>query len=565
MGLRKVDIIIESIKNAGLIAITAYPLTRYSVLRRSLVMVPGMEDKIKLAILFGVLSMVINVAGIEVFNGAWLSSRITGPVIGGLIAGPFVGIVSGVIGGIHRYTLGGFTAIPDLLSTIAGGIVGGVFYRYYGEPQIRFWNAFFAGLAAGLMEIIFIAVLAKPSILAFTLIGLVNPASFFINALAIGIFVSTLKNVQYSQDSIGASYAEIATAIAQRTLSVVKSDMDTNSAQEIVEIIYDVAGFGAVSITDGEKVLAFRGAGDDHHVTGTAVLQNMIELTNQEVGIANSRREIGCPQAGCPLDSVIIVGLRCGDERVGNLEVYKIRDVINPPDVKLVTGIAELLSSQLYIARLRQKEQLLSKAEYDTLRSQINPHFLFNSLSVIKLLIRTNPVKAQNLILALASFFRKTLKTKDDMIPFAEEMKCIDFYLTIQKARFGERLNVETLLEAECMEVPFPAFALQPLVENSMNHGLSSIKGVLHLILTANITGNMLVVKVEDNGVGLPQEVIEAVQNNKVLSTMGVGLTNVNRRLKSIFGNNCMFILENKATGASVEIHIPAIVMKGGK
>ena len=559
------DIIIESIKSVGLVAITAYPLTRYIVLRRSLAMISSRGDKIKLAIIFGALSMLSNASGTEVFNGAFLSSRVTGPVIGGLIAGPFVGIVSGIIGGIHRYTLGGFTAIPDLFSTVAGGIVGGLFYKYYGETRVSFLKACFAGVAVGLLETIFIVAFAKPSILAFTLIGWISPANFIVNALGIGIFVSILRNVQYSQDSIGASYAEIATAIAQRTVPVVKGELDARIAQEIVDIIFDVAEFGAVSITDGEKVLAFRGNGNEHHIAGTLILQNMTELANQEVGIANSRLEIGCPHKGCPLDSVIVVALTCGDERVGSLEVYKIRDVIHPPDAKLVTGIAELLSSQIYIAKLRQKEQMLSKAEYDTLRSQINPHFLFNALSVIKLLIRTDPVKAQNLILALASFFRKTLKTIDDIIPFDEEIQCIEFYLTIQQARFGARLNVEITLEPECMGIPFPAFALQPLVENSMNHGLSSITGVLNLVVTAKIIDNKLVVKVEDNGVGIPQEVIEAVKNNKVLSIMGVGLTNVNRRLKSIFGKNYLFILENKIQGSSAEIHIPAITLKGGK
>lgn len=559
------DIITESIKSVGLIVITAYPLTRYTVLRRSLAMIPSMGDKIKLAIIFGILSMLVNASATEVFNGALVSSRITGSVIGGLIAGPFVGIASGVIGGIHRYTLGGFTAIPDLFSTIAGGIVGGLFHKYYGENRLSFLKACSAGLVAGVLENIFIVILAKPSILAFTLISWINPANLIVNALGIGIFISILKNVQYSQYSIGASYAEIATAIAQRTLPVVKGDLDARSAQEIVDIIYDVANFSAVSITDEKKVLAFRGLGKDHHIQGTLILENIVALVNQEVGIANSKREIGCPHMECPLDSVIVVALECGEERVGNLEVYKVRDVIGPPDIKLVTGIAELLSSQLYMARLRQKEQLLSKAEYDALRSQINPHFLFNSLSVIKLLIRTDPAKAQNLILALASFFRKTLKTVDDMIPFAEEIQCIEFYLQIQQARFGDRLNVDMKINSECMKIPFPAFALQPLVENAMNHGLSAIKGVLNLVLTAAIIENQLIVKVEDNGVGIPQEIIEAVQKNKVLSRMGVGLTNVNRRLKSIFGKNYRFILENRRPGASVEIHIPAISSKGGK
>lgn len=294
-------------------------------------------------------------------------------------------------------------------------------------------------------------------------------------------------------------------------------------------------------------------------------MPQMAMLAKHEIGIANSHEEIGCAYKACPLDSVIVVALNCGDERVGNLEVYKVRDVIHPPDVKLVTGIAELISSQIYIARLRQKEQMLSKAEYDTLRSQINPHFLFNTLSVIKFLVRTEPEKAQHLILTLASFLRKNLKTTEDLIPFAEEMKCIEFYLTIQQARFGERLDVENVIESKCLDIAFPAFTLQPLVENSLNHGLASVDGALKVVVIAEIVANRMIVRVEDNGVGIPEEVIEAVKGNKVLGSMGVGLTNVNRRLKSIFRREYSFTIQNKHPGAMVEIQIPIATKKGGQ
>ncbi|WP_027937644.1 LytS/YhcK type 5TM receptor domain-containing protein [Anaeroarcus burkinensis] len=559
------DVSIESIKNVGLIVLLAYPLTHYAVLQRSLVMISNSLDKVNLIVIFSMLSIVTNIAGTEVFNGALLSSRIICPAIAGLISGPVVGTIVGAIGGFHRYTLGGFTALPDFLSMIASGLIGGFFYKHYREKRISFGKAFFLGAIAGTLELLLVVLWAKPSVLALALVSWLGPANVIINAIGGGLFVSILKKVQHSQYSIGASYAEIATVIAQKTLPVVKGELDLKSAQKVASILLAEAGFGAVAINDGKKVLAFCGAGDEHHKEGDVVLPQMAMLAKHEIGIANSHEEIGCAYKACPLDSAIVVALNCGDERVGNLEVYKVRDVIHPPDVKLVTGIAELISSQIYIARLRQKEQMLSKAEYDTLRSQINPHFLFNTLSVIKFLVRTEPEKAQHLILTLASFLRKNLKTTEDLIPFAEEMKYIEFYLTIQQARFGERLDVEKVIESKGLDIAFPAFTLQPLVENSLNHGLASVDGALKVVVTAQIIANRMIVRVEDNGVGIPEEVIEAVRSNKVLGSMGVGLTNVNRRLKSIFGREYSFTIQNKHPGAMVEIQIPIATKKGGQ
>ncbi len=543
----------------GLTVLWAYPLTHYVVLQRSLVMTSNFMDTAKLIAVFTCLAVMTNVAGTEVFNGALLSSRIICPVISGLIAGPFVGVIVGILGGVHRYSMGGFTMLPDFFSMVVSGVIGGLFYNYYREKRISFWKAFLASVLAGLVECVFVILFAKPAILAVTLISWAGPTSVIVNAIGGGVFISILKKVQHSQYVIGASYAKTATAIAQKTLPMVKGELDQRSAQKIAGILLAEAGFSAVSINDGKTVLAFRGIGHEHHAVGAAVLPNLAKLAKREFGIAKSRKEIGCTYEGCPLDSAIIVALNCGDERVGNLEVYKAKDVIHPPEVKLITGIAELISAQIYMARLRQKEQLLSKAEYDKLRSQINPHFLFNTLSVIKFLIRSEPEKAQHLIVTLASFLRKNLKTTDDMIPFAEEMKYIDFYLTIQEARFGKRLSIERRIDSGCMAVNFPAFALQPLVENAVNHGLAAVEGVLKVVVTARIFESKLFVRVEDNGVGVPAQVINAVRNDKVLESMGVGLTNINRRLKSIFGRSYSFTIQNQNPGAMVELQIPVV------
>jgi LytS/YehU family sensor histidine kinase len=355
---------------------------------------------------------------------------------------------------------------------------------------------------------------------------------------------------------VGTTYAKIATAVARKVLPVIKNPLNEHNAAELAEEIFHAAKFGAVSITDGHKILAFHGIGCDHHLVGKAASPEITRLAEQGGEVVNQKSEIGCSQPNCPLDSVIAVPICCGNERVGVLEVYKTRDVINPPDVTLVTGIAHLLSQQLNDARLTEQSQQLIRAEYNLLRSQINPHFLFNSLSVIKLFIRTDPEKAQSLLLSLAAFFRKSLQTINDIVTLAEEMQCVEFYLDIQKARFGERLQVDVVIDDDCLGTSFPAFALQPLVENALNHGLSEKKGQLCLLIEAHVVENVFTVAVTDNGIGIATAVIEAIQADMVLQSMGFGLTNVNRRLRSLYGDRARFCLVNKEPGTRAEIRI---------
>lgn len=559
------DLFLEAVKNAALIVLTAYPLTRYGIIRRALIMMSSRRDQVFLVVVFGVLSVISNLAAVEVFNGALLGSRLVGPVAGGILAGPWVGFGAGVLGGGHRLILEGFTCIPDFLSTIVAGLIGGGVYIKYGSDRMSFMKAFMAGILSEVVDQLAVLVLAKPFLLASTLVEWIGAASVLANALGIAIFVSIIANVQYRHYSVGATYAKIATAVARKVLPVIKNPLNVHNAAELAEEIFHAAKFAAVSITDGHKILAFHGVGSDHHLVGDPVSPEITRLAEQGGEVSSRKSEIGCSQPNCPLDSVLAVPICCGNERVGVLEVYKTRDVINPPEVTLVTGIAHLLSQQLNDARLTEQSQQLIRAEYNVLRSQINPHFLFNSLSVIKLFIRTDPEKAQSLLLSLAAFFRKSLQTINDIVTLAEEMQCVEFYLDIQKARFGERLQVSVIIGDECLGTPFPAFALQPLVENALNHGLSEKKGPLLLFIEAHVVENVFVVAVTDNGLGISAAVIEAIQADTVLQNMGFGLTNVNRRLRSLYGDKCRFALVNKAPGTRAEISISLQSQPTGK
>nr|MBA5588296.1 histidine kinase [Anaerobacillus isosaccharinicus]QOY38267.1 histidine kinase [Anaerobacillus isosaccharinicus] len=168
-----------------------------------------------------------------------------------------------------------------------------------------------------------------------------------------------------------------------------------------------------------------------------------------------------------------------------------------------------------------------------------------------------NPKKAQELIVNLAAFFRKTLKNNDDLLPFSEEMQIINLYLSIQKARFGDKLALDIQINNHCLDIPFPTFVLQQLVENSMNHGFNGNTSIMNLFISAHIEKNQFSVQLRDNGSGFPERIIEAVKSDTKDETMGIGLTNIKRRLKSLYGENYVFELKNTAKGSLVIIKIP--------
>jgi LytS/YehU family sensor histidine kinase len=554
------DLFVESLKNAAVVIVMAYPLTKFAPFHRALMMAASDWDRTILTLLLTVLSILSNAIGTEMYNGSILSSRVVAPVVGGIVAGPAVGIVVGVCGGLFRLYQGGFTASADLISSSIAGIIGGMIYETLGARRFRVGAVFFAGIFAEITVQAFILLMSRPTIVANALLGWSGYTSILVNGLAVAVFVSIVRDVHDRQYNIGMRHAVQAFNVAQKTLPIVRDELDEKIADKLVEVIYSESNVDAVAITKDGYTLAFRGMGDQYHQPGSPALSCQADAVRDESGrMIVSSKSFQSAEAGCPLTSLVSVPLCYGDEVAGYLEIYKVNDEILPPDVRLAEAIAGMLRMQFYSMKTHLQEKLLSRVEYEALRAQIHPHFLFNALSVIKMLVREDPTRAQDLIVSLSQFFRRSLEIKSDLIPFAEEIKVIEFYLMIQQARFGAALHVTAEIAEECLSVPFPAFAVQPLVENAMNHGFVHDKSNMWLHLSARIDENHLVVTLRDNGIGIRQEILEAVQANRIIPTMGVGLTNVNRRLKSLYGKNYSFDLRNMAVGSMITLRIPVM------
>jgi two-component system LytT family sensor kinase len=202
--------------------------------------------------------------------------------------------------------------------------------------------------------------------------------------------------------------------------------------------------------------------------------------------------------------------------------------------------------------RLAEQEHLLMEARVAALANQINPHFLFNTLTSISSLIRSQPETARVLIVKLSALLRRLLRSQEHFTTLREELEAVDEYLDIERVRFGPTLVVERDVDETCLDMVVPSMILQPLVENSIKHGLGRKIGEGRITLRARRANGLVTLEVQDNGVGLPQSRMEEE------SESGIGLRNVNERLRVIYGAPYQLkLVSQPGQGTQALIEIP--------
>ncbi len=223
-----------------------------------------------------------------------------------------------------------------------------------------------------------------------------------------------------------------------------------------------------------------------------------------------------------------------------------------------VGEVARYAASQIELAELDASRARLDRAEVLALRAQISPHFLYNSLNTIASFVRTDPDRARELVLEFADFTRYSFRAAGQFTTLAEELRNIDRYLTLERARFGDALRVTLQVAPEVLTVTVPFLALQPLVENAVRHGFAG-RGSGSIELIARDEGSDCIISVEDDGVGMDPEALRAGPGDALSAgdpdgaSAHVGLTNVDHRLRAAFGNDYGLVVET-AIGAGTKV-----------
>jgi two-component system, LytTR family, sensor kinase len=224
----------------------------------------------------------------------------------------------------------------------------------------------------------------------------------------------------------------------------------------------------------------------------------------------------------------------------------------------MVVGIPLKIWNSVRIEQsLEEQKRLLLEARLDALQRQINPHFLFNTLNSIASLVRRRPEQARELIVKLANILRRILSEHDALVPFRDELATTEDYLSIEVARFGaEKLRVVKEVEPATLDVPVPTMLMQPLVENSIKHGLEPRIAGGVITLRSRLDNGRLVIEVEDDGVGIAPGRPRTIG---VLQGTGIGMRNVRERLQVLYGDGARFNVESQpGRGTRVTMAFPA-------
>ena len=204
--------------------------------------------------------------------------------------------------------------------------------------------------------------------------------------------------------------------------------------------------------------------------------------------------------------------------------------------------------------KIESQQRLLAESRLLALTHQMSPHFLFNTLNSVASLIRSNPTQAREVVYRLSTILRRLLREQQTFVPVREELALVDDYLQIEMVRFGGRLRIEKKIDERVSEALIPNMILQPLVENSIKHGIGPKVGSGTIRLVGGLRGGRLQLEVEDDGVGIPSEDLPDVFRK------GIGLGNVRERLAFLFGNDFQFLFEpREGGGVRVRIQIPEL------
>ncbi len=539
--MKKVDqsLFIQLVLRMSLVITIAFLLTRAKSFRMLLYNTAKLRERMILTVVFSAIAILGTYSAVEI-QGALANSRVIGAVMAGLLGGPLMGAGAGLISGLHRWFLGGFTGFACGLSTFTEGLVAGLVYKLCRSRKIGWEIAFFTGVLAESMQMLIILLVAKPFPAALSLVKVIGAPMILVNSLGIAIFMMIVCSAREEEERIGAVQAQKVLSIANKTLQYLRQGLVRESAQRVAEVIKGHSCVEAVALTDDHKILAHVGGGEDHHLPGQPVMTRATRwvLDNGLAMVAGNREEIQCPHQRCPLRSAVIIPLISGDRTVGTLKLYHVKEnSVSSLDMEFAKGLGLLFSTQLELAELEARGKLLKEAQLKALQAQINPHFLFNALNTIVSFSRYDPEKTRELLVHLGDFFRKTLAGNQDFITIAEELERIDAYLAIEQARNGPRLQVFKDIEPDLLGVIVPALILQPLVENCVKHGILPKPRGGRIFIKVSREDDRAVITVEDNGVGMDSSRDRKLKGFQCAGQgAGIGLKNVDQRLKNIYG-----------------------------
>lgn len=559
------------IERMGSLLVLTFILTRIPLFRQLLDREVRFHTAITFSLLFGLFGIAGTYAGVvvrgtEYVGSFWIfplqsgevlaASSLVGVVIGGLLGGPVVGIGAGVITGVHLYSLGGMTALAGALAAPTTGLLAGFVARFFTEERvISPAKSLFIGMFAPILQMGLILIFSSPAEAARDVVNVIGIPMVLTNSISIAIFTTMIRVALKEEERSAAFEAERALKIAELILPHLKLGLNPQTAQIAARILLKELKAAAVAVADTEQILAHIGMEADHHLPGeniqSPLARRAIQTGNVQVGLGKEHINCGYPE--CGLGAILIVPISQAGQTIGIFKLYYKRpQQIRKVEEVLAKGLSNLISNQLTLTMAERITTLMKDAELRMLQAQIHPHFLFNTLNSIVTLIRINPDLARHMTIQLSVFLRLNLKMlSSQLIPISQELSHLNAYLEIIRIRFEEQFTVECRVEPGIEQALIPPATFQPLVENSIQHGLREKTSGGKIRISLRRRQGWIEVNVEDNGVGIDPKLLDKLGDNPQAGTEGngIGVYNVNQRLVSLFGSESRLQIANLPSG----------------
>ncbi len=388
--------------------------------------------------------------------------------------------------------------------------------------------------------------------------------------LATGVMftVSLLLAIRLFMDSdtVRARQTDSMLQLSSSTLDVMQDGLTPDAAQSVCELLLPRTAAVAAAITDTEVILGYAGFQAAENPTGAAIRTQATRdvIADGTPRVLHSAAEIGFPEDITTIQAAIIQPLKMSGKVMGTLKLYyRNPRTITETQKSIAHGLGRLISSQIAAVEMETQRKLATSMELKMLQSQINPHFLFNTINTIASLIRTDPMKARELLREFAVFYRRTLEDSSDLILLTRELEQTLRYFSFEVARFGDdRLGIVVNTDAAPPDMMVPPFLIQPLVENAVKHAMPS-EGKLNIGIHVLIHNDDVCVCVEDDGVGMDEAARQSIMNPHSSTGLGIAVKNVHDRLQGYFGTRARMQVDSElGRGTVVTLVFPDCARK---
>ncbi|ELY5907056.1 sensor histidine kinase [Cronobacter sakazakii] len=509
------------------------------------------KELLAVTAIFSMFALFSTWSGVPV-EGSLVNVRIIAVMSGGILFGPWVGIITSVIAGLHRYLIdiGGITAIPCFITSIVAGVISGFISRRV--PKAQHWRAgILGGMLCETLTMILVVVWAPTTALGLDIVSKIG-VPMILGTVSIGFIVLLVRSVEGEKEASAARQAKLALDIANKTLPLFRH-VNSESLRQVCDIIRRDINADAVAITNTEKVQAYVGVGEHNYQDNSDALSPTTQqaLRHGKIIIKNNDEAHRTPE----IHSMLVIPLWEKGVVTGTLKIYYCHaHQITSSLQEMAIGLSQIISTQLEVSRAEQLREMANKAELRALQSKINPHFLFNALNAISSSIRLNPDTARQLIFNLSRYLRYNIELNDDeQIDIKKELYQIKDYIAIEQARFGDKLTVIYDIDDE-VNCRVASLLIQPLVENAIVHGIQPCRGKGVVTISIAQSGSRVRIAVRDTGHGIDPHIIEQLDTNE-MPVNKIGLINVHHRVKLLYGEGLH--IRRLEPGTEIAFYVP--------